>query len=73
MTGPEAPRLLCALIESDPQANVCAAAVEVLSEIGDADAVAALARCAARFPNDPFLTFAIETASRRLSAQTDRA
>jgi HEAT repeat protein len=72
MTGPEAPQLLCSLIDDEPQANVCAAAVEVLSEIGDTDAVASLARCAARFPDDPFLTFAIQTATARLSAHVER-
>lgn len=72
MTGPEAPRLLCALIETESEPNVCAAAVEVLSEIGDADSIVSLTRCAARFSDNPFLTFAIETATKRLSAQVDR-
>ena len=71
--GPSAAKLLCALIEDEPQANVCAAAIEVLSEIGDADGVASLARCAARFPDEPFLAFAIGTTSKRLSAPADRA
>jgi HEAT repeat protein len=60
-------RLLCKLIEEDAQPNVCAAAIEVLAEIGNVDAVEALARCAVRFPDDPFLVFAIRAASERLS------
>ncbi|MEI9994685.1 MAG: HEAT repeat domain-containing protein [Rhizomicrobium sp.] len=60
--------LLCALIDSDPQPNVCAAAIEVLTEIGDGEALPSLARCADRFPDDPFLLFAIAAASERLSA-----
>jgi HEAT repeat protein len=68
MPGLEAPRLLCALIETEPQANVCAAAVEVLTEIGDADALPALSACAARFPADPFLSFAINAAAERIRA-----
>jgi HEAT repeat protein len=72
MTGAEVPRLLCSLLDADPQANVCAAAVEVLAEIGDADAVPSLARCAARFPGDPFLGFAVQAASSRLALQADR-
>jgi HEAT repeat protein len=68
MRGPEAPRLLCALIATEPQANVCAAAVEVLTEVGDASALPALTACAARFPADPFLGFAIRTAAERIRA-----
>jgi HEAT repeat protein len=72
MIWPEAPRLLCSLVESEPQANVCAAAVEALAEIGDAEAVPSLARCAARFPDDPFLAFAIKAATDQLSRQAGR-
>ncbi|MFZ3326051.1 MAG: hypothetical protein WA231_09235 [Methylocella sp.] len=49
-------------------ANVCAAAVDVLAEIGDVQALPTLWRCAARFPNDPFLAFAIKVAADRLRA-----
>ena len=70
--GAQAPRLLCTLIESEAEANVCAAAVETLTEIGDADAVPSLARCAARFPDDPFLAFAIKIASDQLSRHDGR-
>jgi HEAT repeat protein len=67
MPGGDLARLLCALIEGEAQANVCGAAVEVLAEIGDADSIAALSRCAARFTSDPFLEFAIEAAIDRLN------
>jgi len=50
---------LCDLLDRETEANVCGAAVEVLAEIGDTSSVAALRRCGARFPEDPFLTFAI--------------
>jgi hypothetical protein len=58
--------LLCELLEREAEANVCAAAVEVLAEIADRNAAPALSRCATRFPGDPFLTFAIEIAIGRL-------
>ena len=64
--GAEGPRWLCALIETEPQANVCAAAVEALGEIGDATAAPSLSRCAERFPDDPFLGFAIKVVADRL-------
>jgi HEAT repeat protein len=72
MTGDEVPQLLCRLVKADSQANVCAAAVEVLAEIGSADAIPSLAQCAARFPDDPFLRFAIEAATGRLTLQANR-
>jgi HEAT repeat protein len=64
--GAEGPRWLCALIEAELQANVCAAAVEALGEIGDATAAPSLSRCAERFPDDPFLGFAIKVVADRL-------
>jgi HEAT repeat protein len=64
--GAEGPRWLCALIEAEPQANVCAAAVEALGEIADETAEPSLSRCAERFPDDPFLGFAIKVVANRL-------
>jgi HEAT repeat protein len=66
--GADGPRWLCAMIETEPQANVCAAAVEVLGEIADAAASPSLSRCAERFPDDPFLAFAIKVVADRLRA-----
>lgn len=64
-----ATRLLCDLIQDDVEANVCAAAIDVLAEVGGPDALPALDRCAARFPDEPFLVFAIRVAGDRISAQ----
>lgn len=64
-----AAQLLVALLTSEREANVCAAAVEVLAEIGDPSALPVLAQCAARFPDDPFLAFAIGMASDRIGSQ----
>jgi len=60
--------LLARLIEGEPEINVCAAAVDVLAEIGTAESIAPLAACAARFADQPFLAFAIKIAVRRLGA-----
>lgn len=62
----EASRMLCALIDVEREKNVCAAAVEVLAEIGDAAALDSLTRCAARFADDPFLAFSIKVAAGRI-------
>lgn len=69
MDAREAQTLLLSLIETDKAPNVCAAAIEVLSEIGDAAARPVLARCAARFPDNPFLGFAVKVAIDRLDGQ----
>ena len=66
MNNSEAARLLCEVLERDSEANVCAAAVDVLAEIADENALPALSRCATRFPNDPFLAFAVKIAVGRL-------
>ncbi len=60
--------LLARLIEDEAQVNVCAAAVDVLAEIGTAEIAGALAVCAARFADQPFLGFAIKVALRRIGA-----
>lgn len=64
----DANHLLCGLIEREMNANVCAAAIEVLAETGDAASLPVLARCAARFPDDPFLGFAVTVASDRIGS-----
>ncbi len=68
----EATRSLCTLLADEPEVNVCAAAVEVLAEVGTHAALPALARCARRFPQVPFLSFAIKLATDRIMAAGDR-
>ena len=60
---------LASLLATETEPNVCSAAVEVLAEIGDATALPALTQCAARFPSDPFLVFAIKVATERLRTE----
>jgi HEAT repeat protein len=62
----DATPMLIALLETEPEPNVCAAAVDVLAEVGEASAIPALMRCADRFPSDPFLSFAIKQVIERL-------
>lgn len=66
MPNETAVRLYCDLLDSEPEANVCAAAVEALAEIGGAEALPALKRCAERFQAMPFLAFSIKIAIDRL-------
>lgn len=66
----EATRLMCGLLSVEPEANVCAAAVEVLSEVGNADALPILRDCALKFRNSPFLAFAIKVVIDRLTPRS---
>jgi HEAT repeat protein len=66
LPGPDALGLLGALLERESDVNVCAAAVDVVAEIGDATILPALARCAERFSGEPFLVFAVKVASDRI-------
>jgi HEAT repeat protein len=73
LASSEAATLLCDLLERDSSANVCAAAVEVLAEIGDPRVVPVLRRCADRFPNESFLGFAIKMAIQGVGGQAHSA
>jgi HEAT repeat protein len=67
MNAPDATRLLCGLIEREQHPNVCAAAIDVLTEVGTPEALPALEKCAVRFATTPFLPFAISMAIARIS------
>ncbi len=66
LPGPVATRYICELLKTETIANVCAAAVEALSEVGDPQALPVLAKCAERFADEPFLVFSIKIASERI-------
>ena len=68
--GKESAVLLCELLETEQEPNVCASAVEVLAEIGDAEALPALARCEERFRGVSFLEFAIRITADRIRASS---
>ena len=67
MPAADATRLLCRLLEHEQHPNVCAAAIDVLAEVGTREAVPALQSCAERFAGTPFLPFAASTAIARIS------
>ena len=67
MNASDATQLLCELIEREEHPNVCAAAVDVLTEVGTPEALPALEKCAVRFAATPFLPFAISMAIARIS------
>ncbi|HZZ70363.1 MAG TPA: HEAT repeat domain-containing protein [Phenylobacterium sp.] len=64
----DASRMLSELLDRETEANVCGAAIDALAEVGGPDALPALTRCAARFPDEPFLGFAIRAAAQAIGA-----
>ena len=68
----EATRILCSLLLREGEINVCAAAVEVLAEVGNQEALPILAQCGARFAHAPFIGFAIKVATNRINSQSTR-
>jgi len=58
--------LLAGLLYAETHPNVCGAAVEVLAEVGTADAAPALLAARTRFASEAFLPLAIDTVLTRL-------
>ena len=69
----EASRFLCDLLDAETEPNVCAAAVEVLAEVGGPAALPSLARCAERFRGTPFLDYSIEITAERIRLESTRS
>lgn len=65
----DASQLLCDVLAREMEPNVCAAAVDVLAEIGNAAALPFLQACASRFDHVTFLGFAVRIAMQRIVAE----
>lgn len=63
---PDVESWLINVIETDPHVNVCATAVDLLSEVGTEAALQPLARLKARFADEPYVQFAADLALRRI-------
>jgi HEAT repeat protein len=57
---------LIQVIERDPEVNVCAAAVDLLSEVASAKALEPLVQLKLRFSEEPYIQFAAELALQRI-------
>lgn len=57
---------LCRMLVREHHPNACAAAMDVLAQVGTPDAVPVLRDVAARFAADPFVRFAAHTAIARI-------
>ena len=63
---PDVESWLLTVIEQDPHVNVCATAVDLLSELGTPQAREPLESLKARFPGEPYIQFAVDLALSRL-------
>ncbi|MFL9826721.1 HEAT repeat domain-containing protein [Rhodoplanes sp. SY1] len=69
LAHPHAPGWLVDVVETDGHVNVCAAAADCLAEVGGPDAIGPLRRLARRFPEEPFVAFAVDMAIRRIEGR----
>jgi len=69
LSSAAASEMLCALLMAEDEANVAAAAIDVLAEVGGPGSLPGLEACAARFVETPFLVFAVKVAIERIGAQ----
>jgi HEAT repeat protein len=65
----QASEWLADVVRSDPHVNVCAAAIDGLTEVGGPEALPALEAARLRFAGDAFMEFAINAAMRRIGGQ----
>lgn len=63
----DATELLGALLMRETHPNVCAAAIEVLAEVGTREAIPSLEACGQRFAGTPFVPFAVAAAIAQIS------
>jgi hypothetical protein len=61
--------LLAGLLVIETHPNVCAAAIDVLADVGTPAAIPALQQCAQRFAGTPFLPFAAAKAVALISGE----
>jgi HEAT repeat protein len=66
MRSQRAPDIALGVIATDPHVNVCAAAVDILAEVGRPEMADELRAVADRFPDQPFLAFAVRAAIKRI-------
>jgi HEAT repeat protein len=63
---PDVEKWLIEVITTDEHVNVCAAAVDLLGEVGTESAVSPLEALKERFSEEPYITFAVDLALRRI-------
>ncbi len=64
---PKVVEWLVEVIENDMHINVCATALDLLAEVGDESCLSAVEVATDRFPNEPYLQFAVNMAIHRIT------
>lgn len=59
---------LIEVIEQDNHVNVCATAVDLLGEVGSSQSSDALENLKARYPDEPYISFAADLALKRITS-----
>ncbi len=67
--GTAARDVLLARLEMEPHVNALAAAIEALAQVGAPDTAAAVERCANRWPDEPYVSFAAQACCERLASR----
>ena len=57
---------LISVIEKDSHVNVCSTALDLLSEVGSEQAIPAIKKLKARFPDEPYVCFSADLALKRI-------
>lgn len=66
---PQTESWLIQVLEHDPHVNVCAAAIDLLCEVGTEAARPALEAVSRRFASEPYVQFAVQQALRRIGGE----
>ena len=66
LAHPQTPEWLLSVLKDETHVNVVATAVDRLAEVGTSDMVPDLQAIKLRFPEEPYLSFAVDTAIRRI-------
>jgi len=66
LAHPQTPEWLLSVLKDETHINVIAAAVDRMSEVGTPEMVPELEAIKKRFPDEPYLSFAVDTAIRRI-------
>ena len=69
MAAADAANLLAEILVTDPEKNVCAAAIDVLADIGGEAELPAMEACGRRFAEEFFLHFSIKAASGNIRSR----
>jgi len=66
LAHPKTPEWLLSVLKDETHVNVIATAVDRIAEVGTVEMLPELVAIKHRFPNEPYLTFAVDTAIMRL-------